>query len=80
MKLKDFLENINQMIQENPDLLEFEVVYAKDDEGNEFDNITYEPSLGYFDVADWNFIHKDNFEEMQDDGWDDLEVNSICIN
>lgn len=46
MKLKEFLKTINQLIAENPEYLELEVITAKDDEGNGYNKVSYEPSVG----------------------------------
>ena len=75
MKLKEFLENLNELVKENPQVLEYEVIYAKDDEGNGFSEIVYTPSVGFLD-DDSEFT-----DEVSED-WDELEEepNVICIN
>lgn len=80
MKLKEFLENINKMVSENPAILELDVVNAIDDEGNGYEKVYYSPSLGFYDSADKEFTSKDQFAELEASGYEDLEINSICIN
>lgn len=46
MKLKDYAEAIARLAAKNPNA---EVVYAADDEGNRYESVHYEPSLGNFD-------------------------------
>ena len=66
MKLKKFVENLNKLIAERPDVLELDVVTAKDDEGNGFYFVCHSPSVGHMDED------RDFTEER--------EVNAICIN
>lgn len=81
MKFKEYLENLNKLAQENPETLEMTVIYAKDDEGNGFQEINYEPSLGNFDHEyHGEFISKSNIEEEPEEYDENIEINSICVN
>lgn len=71
MKLKEFLKNIEEMVKQDKSLLELDVIYSKDDEGNGFQEVGMEPSLGNFDGED--FYQNANEES-------DFEINAICIN
>lgn len=71
MKLKDFLKNINELVKQNKELLELEVVYSVDDEGNEFNKIIFTPTIGTYE--DGEFIA---FKEDSHRG----DLNAICIN
>ena len=44
MKLREYLEALNQLVKDNPQALDMEVVYAKDDEGNGYQYVGYTPS------------------------------------
>jgi len=68
MKLKQFLDNLNDLIKRNPEALEFEVISAIDEEGNGYNKIYYAPSMGHFDNGE--FTNSDN----------PTYANSICIN
>lgn len=46
MKLKQYANHINELAKKYPNA---EVVYAADEEGNNFSNVFYEPSYGHFD-------------------------------
>ena len=70
MKLKEFIKNIDKLVKKNPEALEFDVITSKDAEGNNYMNVYYKPSIGFFDGQD--FLDKDNTEEE--------EFNSVCIN
>lgn len=75
MKLKEYIKNLLAFADENPDALEMDVIYAKDDEGNGYQGIYYEPSLGYFDEdRDFTPVDSEDFEEYEE------EANAVCIN
>jgi hypothetical protein len=66
MKLKDYVEHLTQILETNPDAMNYTVIYASDDEGNTFDHVHYPPCLGNFDGEHFNSVSSEN--------------NSICIN
>jgi len=66
MKLKDFLNNLNAFVKENPAALELDVVTSRDDEGNGYNHVHYTPSLGNFDGQDF---------DSEDDN-----ANAVCLN
>ena len=48
---------------------ELTMVYAKDDEGNDFSDVHYDPSCGYYDSdGEWN-------NEVED-----KLFNTVCVN
>ena len=67
MKLKEFIENLNDFVKEYPESLDLEVITSKDDEGNGYNAVHYKPSKGVFD--DGCFDDQDN-----------ENINAICIN
>jgi len=46
MTLKEFMENLNKFIEENPEALNMLVVYSSDDEGNKYHPVVHEPVKG----------------------------------
>ena len=50
MKLKDYLDEINGLVKEHPEALELPVVYAVDDEGNNYHHIVFGPTIGTWPV------------------------------
>lgn len=75
MKLKEYAELINKIANHYPNL---EVIYAKDDEGNDFQEVVYEPSIGYFEEGEYT-----EFDSIEDDEQQFLNIkncNAICIN
>ena len=49
MTLEKYLKHLNKIVEKNPEALKYELIYAKDDEGNEFKAVSYKPSLGFLD-------------------------------
>lgn len=66
MKLKDLLEQLNQLAKERPEALEMEVVYSSDEEGNNFDEVRWTATLGKFNYPDFD-------SESEN-------PNAVCIN
>lgn len=72
MKLKEFLDNINEEVRTNPYILELDVITSGDDEGNSFNTVYYEPSVG---------LYKDReFTSYDENEMDVSDINVICIN
>lgn len=78
MKLKEFLEGLNQLIKDNPTYLDLTVIASEDAEGNGFDEVYHGPSVGVFKDDEFIDTNSENFEEEY--GYTDKDVNAICIN
>ena len=74
MKLRQYLDELNELVEENPAALEYEVVYAKDDEGNGFEETHYGPSMGLFEGSEFTPADVLDEEDRVED------ANSVCIN
>lgn len=74
MTLQEYYNKLTYFINNHPQALDFKVVYAKDDEGNEYKPVYYEPSIGFFDG---DYIGANSFEEH---GIDPNHANCVCIN
>ena len=75
MKLREYIENLNEFAKENPETLDMVVVYAKDSEGNGFESIHCTPSKGCFNQSENDFVDVENYEEL-----DENDTNAVCIN
>jgi hypothetical protein len=62
-----FIENLNNLIKEMPECADFDVVTSKDDEGNGFSPVHYEPQIGSYDKEDREF------KEYK-------KPNAVCVN
>ncbi len=67
MKLKEFVENLNKLLKDRPETAQFNVVTSADDEGNGFNLVHFEPSVG-------------NYNEDDNEFKEELELNAVCIN
>ncbi len=67
MKLSEFAKNVNGLLKARPESADFDVVFAKDDEGNGFSLVHYSPSIGNYDKEEREFQ-------------EEKEVNAVCIN
>ena len=69
MKLKEYIEKLKEIYYLHPNL---DVVYATDDEGNNFAKVHFDPSYGHFDGH--------NFGNDTDEQGRRKKVNAVCIN
>ena len=67
MKLKEYIKNLNDLIESRPETAEFDVVTSKDDEGNGYNLVQYTPSVGNYDKEDRDFTQE-------------VELNAVCVN
>jgi len=74
MKLKQYLEQLNRLVEKNPEALKMDVVYSRDDEGNDFQDVEFAPGLGNFERVG----RGGDFTTV--DELDGGEVNAVCIN
>lgn len=63
MKLKQYANYINELAKKYPDV---KVVYAADNEGNNFSKVYWEPTYGHFDG--------NMFENNT------CPINAVCVN
>jgi hypothetical protein len=75
MKLKQYLDNLNRLVKETPEILDLELVYSGDEEGNDFHPLNYLPTLGVF--RDGEFVSKAYLEDME---LTEDDINALCVN
>ena len=68
MILRKYLDALNEMVKENEKLLDMDVIYSSDDEGNCYRPVTFFPLGGHFEMCEF-----DNSVEEED-------INAVCIN
>lgn len=76
MKLKEYIKSLQDLVKENPSYEKLNVIYAKDDEGNDFGPIGFSPSLGNLN-EDGDFTQVENFNDIDEE---DRIINSVCVN
>ena len=75
MKLKEYIENLQAIYDISGNL---EVIYATDDEGNDFNNVSHKPPVVYFDKKHKDIVHPHDLEDALADGVKVKQV--VCIN
>ena len=68
--LRRYINRLNQLAKDNPELLDTPVVASSDDEGNSFGYVYYDASEGHFDGEDW----QNNDDDLE------VPINSVCLN
>lgn len=71
MKLKTYIDHLNKMVIENPNILNFELIYSHDDEGNEFQKVFNLPEIAIVEN-----INEDRYLNLLPKG----NENAIIIN
>lgn len=69
MKLKDYLEKINNLVATFPEALEMDVIYAEN--GERFELIKHDPEIGTYHSNTKNFFEEDETSER---------FNAVCVN
>jgi len=67
VKLKEYLQNLNTLAEKRPETLDFDVITSRDDEGNGFSLVYWQPSVGNYDKDDLEFT-------------EEVELNAVCVN
>ena len=81
MKLRQFLDQLNNLVKEHPEYLDLDVITSKDAEGNGFEEVYYEPSVGVFDDSnDSQFCSRESEDFEEEYGYTDQDINAICVN
>ena len=67
MKLKEFVENLNKLMENRPETAEYDVIISVDEEGNSYRLVYCNPAVGFFDKEDRDFYRE-------------RKVNAVCVN
>ncbi len=82
MTLKEYVEMLYELVQQNEGYGDLEVVYASDDEGNDFNTVHCTPTLGFYNDREFR-TDKYEYDEWgdEDPGIDsEFKINAVCIN
>lgn len=75
MKLKEYIENLEILIHQNPEYAELDVITAKDEEGNGYEKVYFAPTTGYLNEDE--FTQQENFDDLDEE---ERIVNAVCVN
>jgi hypothetical protein len=65
---KQYVQDLNKFLEENPNTAEYHVIYSKDDEGNEYNRVAFDPCVCHYDDVE---------REVQ---FSDCILNAVIIN
>ena len=80
MTLKDYYATLIKMIEEDPSILDCELIYAKDDEGNAYYSVNWHPSVMYTDLVDYEVYARSRTDLVEEGEYVDDYIKVICIN
>jgi len=67
MILKEYLNHLNTLAKDKPELLDLLVITASDDEGNSFNPVVYTPIAGNYNNGEFIADHHQT-------------LNAVCLN
>jgi hypothetical protein len=70
--LGEFIKGLQRIVENNPKAADLIVLTAIDDEGNGYNTVHFDPSVGTYEDQEWQ-----DCEEMPDDN---DEATHICVN
>jgi len=56
MKVKEYLEALNKLVNDNPGALELDLITSIDDEGNGYNLVFFGPSLAEYDPVEREIV------------------------
>ena len=79
MKLSKFIKGLQKSLKEHGDL---EVITSIDSEGNGYNEVYYEPSAGYFNADEGEWVSLDHIKDDPEyyEDYKDKKPNAICVN
>jgi hypothetical protein len=73
MNLRDYINFLDELVTKQPELLDCDVIYVSDDEGNSYEHVGFTPSIMYREknTSDY-YSGKDEFD-------DDSEIETVVV-
>jgi len=78
MKLKEYLNELNRLVNKYPDVLEMKVITASDDEGNSYQCVLNNPSIAQVESLE-KCYNLDLIDIWQEDSNISLEECNVVI-
>jgi len=82
VKISRLIRNLKEIMEEHGDLT---CVFSIDDEGNAFHPVYWDPTLGQYNMRDYEYMSEEDLQEMkEDDPYFKLSKDQwekvVCIN
>ena len=78
MKLNQYIKMLQKIVKENPEAKNYLVVSAGDEEGNNYMEVFFAPTLGQLYEGD--FYSESDAAFFKEEHGKDFKENAICIN
>jgi len=69
IKFSEYVKILQKFLKDNPEISDYIAITSKDAEGNGFEPIFYDPSIGYYDEVNKDFDMNNEIDE-----------NAVCVN
>ena len=73
MKLSKYIKHLQKIVKDNPEAINYEVIYAIDEEGNGFQPVEILPCIGFFEAGEF-------WTEGDEELTPNFMENSVCVN
>lgn len=80
MTLKEYYATLIKMIEEDPSILDCEIIYARDDEGNSYHSVNWHPSVMYTGQVGYEMDARSRTDLVEEGEYVDDYIKVICIN
>ena len=74
MKLKDYIEYLQQMSKDDPTILELDVISSCDEEGNSYFKVSEYPIKGVYEKGQFCFDGM-----LEEEGYTQEDINAITL-
>lgn len=75
MKVQDYINNLIDIVKNNPEVGSYKCIYSVDDEGNSYHKVLYTPTVMKVESFDNQYLE---IEDRKPTGR--LKGNALCIN
>ena len=72
MSVQDYINNLLQIVKNNPEVADYKCIYSTDDEGNSHHRVLYTPTVMKVQSFDNQYLEIEDCKPA--------EGNSLCIN
>tara|TARA_R110002096_G_scaffold364648_1_gene557777 strand:- start:103 stop:333 length:231 start_codon:yes stop_codon:yes gene_type:complete len=76
VQLSEYIQCLQDFVEDNPGSEKFEAIASGDDDGNYYNKILWSPELGHFDASEFTTGEDLKSEDKEDC----LTLNAVCVN
>lgn len=79
MKLKDYIETLQNLVAQDPNLAEAEMIYCEDDEGNAYKYVGFSPVVIYGSDSTSSYVDTFEADDLSPDELTEC-TKFVCVN